>query len=448
MEKGFLVVGLARSGIACANMLARKGLPVFGFDHNKKLGCELLANKILDARVQVALKLKSKLLKKVHSIVLSPGVPPALFCALSRRFDIPLFSELEIAYRHCPCPVLAVTGTNGKTTTTMLLASIIEEAKHPTFAVGNVGQAFSGEVEKMTPDSVAVCEVSSFQLEYTEQFKPKIIGFLNLAPDHLDRYKTLEDYYQAKQNIFKNAGPGSICVLNFDDERVADMAPAGAQNLFFSWHKLPAGISGAYLSGGKIVFVNKGKKEGELEIKKVRLKGRHNLQNIMCAALMAKSFGVELEKIASAVYRFNGVPHRLEFVKKIGKLSFYNDSKATNIHSCLSALQAFDTPVILLAGGSDKKENFARLFTQIPPHLSQVVAFGECGKKIYRHALAAGFSNITRVTGLEQAFDFAVRNAQEGDTILLSPACASFDEFDNFEQRGDFFKFMVRELAK
>ena len=444
----FLVIGLARSGVSACNFLVDKGEKVFAFDDNKKVGKDLLSSNVLKSQVQVVKKLDKKTLKQTNTIVLSPGVPPERFEGLAKKYNLDLISELELAFQNCLCPVLSITGTNGKTTTTTLLGEIMKQSKRDTFVVGNVGTAFSSQVGNMKKDSVAVCEVSSFQLEKITTFKPKITGFLNLAPDHLDRYKRFENYIIAKANIFKFMDKKDIAVLNYDDLLVRDFYnQVKCDCLFFSLEELPKNISGAYLKGEEILWTQKGKIKEKISIKDIKLKGSHNVYNILCAVIMAREYGVDLEDIQKAINNFEGLPHRLEFVKKIGEVEFYNDSKGTNIHSTLTALKAFDKPIVLLAGGSDKGENFARLFENMPRNVIKVITFGACGKKIFIHGMNAGFYNILRTDRLEDAFDEAVSHLCGDEVILLSPACASFDEFKNYEERGDFFKYLVNELV-
>jgi len=443
----FLVIGLARSGVSACNFLVDKKEVVFAFDDKRKIGKELVTSNILKTTIKVVKRLDGKTLKQIDTMVISPGVPVERFENIARKYKINLISELELAFQNCLCPVLAITGTNGKTTTTTLLGEIMKQSKRDVYVVGNVGTAFSSQVANMKKDSVAVCEVSSFQLEKIETFKPKIAGFLNLAPDHLDRYKRFESYIMAKSKIFKNMSKKEVAVLNYDDLLVRNFAnQVTCECLFFSLEKLPKNISGAYFEKDKIIFVDKGKITGGLSSENIKLKGLHNISNILCAVLMANEYGVDLGDIQKAINNFVGLPHRLELVKRIGGIEFYNDSKGTNIHSTLTALKAFDKPIVLLAGGSDKGENFARMFENMPKNVMKIITFGECGKKIFTHGMNAGFYNIMRTDKLEDAFDEAVSHVCGDEVILLSPACASFDEFKNYEERGEFFKYLVKGL--
>ncbi len=445
----YLVIGLARSGVASCNLLVRKGQTVFAFDNNRKLCSELVESGILKQPIHMVKKINKKLLQQIDVMVISPGVSPERFDMLAKRYKIDIIGEMELAFQNCPCPVLAITGTNGKTTTTMLLGEIMKKSGADVRVVGNVGSAFSESVADMKKQSLALCEVSSAQLEKIQNFKPQIVGFLNIAPDHLDRYKRFENYVFAKSKIFKNMSKKDLAVLNYDDLLVRNFAnQIHSQVRFFSLSELPKGVKGAYLKEGEIIFVESGKKTEKISVKQVKLKGIHNISNILCAVLMAKKFGVKAEHIQQAINEFKGLPHRLEAVGNIGGLEFYNDSKGTNIHSTLTALKSFSKPITLLLGGSSKGENFARLFENMPANVIKIITFGKSGSRIFSHGINSGFCNIVRREKLEDAFDEAVKKASGEEVVLLSPACASFDQFENFEERGDFFKYLVKGLCE
>lgn len=447
MQKNYLVVGLARSGIAAVLYLDKNNHNVWVYDAKRGLAKELIKSKILPPRVIPITKLSKKVAKNLSAIVISPGVLPDFWIELGAKYNIPVISELELSFRNCNCDVLAITGTNGKTTATLMLNKILNDAGKKTHCVGNIGNAFCAELDKIDYDDVAVCEVSSFQLEHIEKFKPKVVGFLNIAPDHLDRYKTMENYVSAKRKIFTNLDQNCYAVLNIDDPVVRIMGNSHFNCLYFG-KKLPPKTDGAYFKDKKIFFVENSKKAGSVDLSKCTFVGKHNIYNAMCACLMARIYGVSFTSMQNSLQEFKTPEHRLEFVGNIGTIKFYNDSKATNITSCLTALTAFEDNVFLLMGGSDKGENFAEFFKHMPQCVKQIFVFGATARKIFHHAHLAGFENITRCENLEEAFDLAVKNSHDGTTILLSPACASFDQFVNYEQRGDFFKFLVKELQK
>ncbi len=445
----YLVLGLAKSGISSCNLLCEKGENVFAFDDDKKYVKEISNSGLVCSCVTIIKKLSKKVLKQIDKIVVSPGVKKDRYSQIASKYGIDVISELELGFQFCHCDVLAITGTNGKTTTTTLLGEMLKISKKDVFVVGNIGTAFCSEVQKMKNDSVAVCEASNFQLENIKTFKPKIVGFLNIAPDHLDRYKNFEEYFLAKLNIFKNFSQDDIAVLNFDD----DLLRSGLENLnckkiYFSLSKLPDLIDGAYLKKNEICFVKNGKIEESVSLKDLKLVGNHNKLNVMCAVLIARGYGVSIADISKAISNFKGLEHRIEYVGCLGNVKFYNDSKATNIHSTLTAVNSFSEDIVLLLGGSDKGENFSVLFSKLPKNVVKIITFGACGKKIYTHGTSFGFKNISQEENLESAFDFAVKNLNGNEVVLLSPATASFDEFKNYEERGAFFKYLVKELKE
>lgn len=443
----YLVVGLARSGISACELLARKGEKVFAFDDDKKKVKELINLNILNQNVTVVPKLNKKVLTDIDKIILSPGVPKERILGIVKRYNILVESELELAFKNAPCDVLAITGTNGKTTTVNILGEILKQSKD-VFVVGNVGEAFSGKVLEMKKNSVAVCEVSSFQLENIKTFRPKIVGFLNIAPDHLDRYLTFEEYAKAKLKIFENMKKNDVAVLNFDDLVLKKFCDGlNIQKLYFSRQPLPEDVQGAFLQDDKIIL-KLGNKTEELCVKDVKLKGVHNIYNIMCASIMARKYGIDLQQIQLALQTFKGLKHRLEFVGEIGNIKFFNDSKATNIHSTLTAVNSFKENIVLLLGGSDKGENFAILFENLPTNVVKIVTFGKLSKKIFSHGVCANFKNIEKAENLEDAFNKAVSNLSGDEIVLFSPAGASFDEFANFEERGEFFEYLVKGLIE
>lgn len=444
----YLVVGLGKSGISACELLVRNGDNVFAYDENHKKAKELLDLKILNEKVVLLKKLKTQFLKTINKIVISPGVPTKKFLAVANKFSIEIISELELGFNFCPSKILAITGTNGKTTTTKLLGNILKCDKQDVFVVGNVGTAITSCVLEMKESSVAVCEVSNFQLENIKKFKPYIAAFLNIAPDHMDRYKCFDDYFNAKLRIFENMAKDDVAVLNYDDALLRfytdDLI---CDKLYFSLNKLPKDVFGAYLDDNKICFNINEKEVFEIEVDRVKIRGNHNLQNIMCAGIMALKYGVKPQSLQKGIETFVGLEHRIEFVGKIGKTKFYNDSKATNINSTITAVNAFNEDITLLLGGSDKKENFAFLFSRLPKNVKKIVTFGKMAKKIYIHGINSGFNNIAMAENLEDAFNSVCKNLST-EVVLLSPACASFDEFDNYEERGAYFKYLVKGLIE
>ena len=433
MQNNYLVVGVARSGIAVVNYLVENNKNVWAFDAKKGLINDLIKNKIIPKSVNSVKKVCKKLALILDCIVISPGIEPEFWQHLGEKYNIPVIGELEFAYNNCNCEIFAITGTNGKTTT--------------TYCVGNIGKSFTSALKNIRDTDNIVCEVSSFQLETINKFKPKVVGFLNIAPDHLDRYKTIDNYINAKKNIFKNLDEQCVAVLNADDKIVSKLGNTHFNCLYFG-KKLPPKTNGAYFSKNQIVFVEDGKKVGVVDLKNFKLCGKHNIYNAMCASVMARVCGIDFEVIQKSLEEFTAPSHRLEYVGKLGRIKFYNDSKATNIASCLTALASFKENVFLIMGGSDKGENFAKFFEKVPKCVKHIFVFGATAKKIYHHANLANFENISKFENIEDAFDNAVKKVEEDTVILLSPACASFDQFVNYEQRGDYFKFLVKELMK
>lgn len=445
--QNFLIIGLKISGISVAKLLNVVGEQIFLYDCDRKTIRK--ARKFLNFLSQKCFvtKISKKLLNKIDCIVLSPGVDSKEWEQIVFEYNIEVVSEIEIAFRFCRGITAAITGTNGKTTTTLLLNHILNECGVKSFAVGNIGNAFSQQCQNIRENEIAVCEVSSFQLENIVSFKPKVVGFLNLKPDHLDRYKAFDVYKKAKENIFKNFDKSCFAVLNYGDKNVRLLYKPDMNTLWFSSsEKLPTECDGAYLQKNTIFFTKNNKNTARISLKNVKLIGKHNVENIMCACLMANCLGVDLSKMEEVVCSFTGVEHRMEFVARVFNSDFYNDSKATNIASTIAAIKCFNKDIFLILGGSDKGENFANLFINIPKNVKQIFVYGQTSTKIVQHATLAGFVEIKKFETLDEAFNEVVKNLYENLIVLFSPACASFDQFKNYEERGEKFKRLVREL--
>ena len=442
----YLVIGLGISGIGAIKLLSQKEEKIFAYDENKKVIQKIQNAKIFSEKVEFLQKIDVKTMKNIDYIVLSPGINTKKYDKFAKKYNIKIISELELAFRFCSFPVLAITGTNGKTTTVNLLFEMIKKVEPTTQLVGNVGFSFCNAIASVKEVNLAVCEVSSFQLEKVESFAPQMVGFLNIENDHLDRYKTFENYFRAKQNIFKNFSKYNIAVLNLDDKNLCELSKTlDCQKYYFSLSKLPKDFLGACLGDEKIVFRLKDK-SFEMQTKDIKLLGKHNYQNIMCAGIMALLFGVDFSIVCDTIKNFTLPEHRIEFVNKICGKSFYDDSKGTNIHSTLTAVSCFSKDVILFLGGKDKKENFDNLFKAIPSNVKRIVCFGETGKKIMKSAKKFNFENIVCKKKLKDAFYSVDYKTAKEDVVLLSPACSSFDEFSSFEERGNYFKSLVKGL--
>jgi UDP-N-acetylmuramoylalanine--D-glutamate ligase len=440
-EGPFLVVGLARSGQAVARLLAGRGEVVRGVDSGLPKGAERLS----EAGVEVFLDTDGlALLEGTRTVVKSPGVPreaPVIAAALERGIDV--VGELELAWRALPNRFLAVTGTNGKTTTVELLGHVYRSAAEPVAVAGNVGTPLSELVGTVEPDATVVCEASSFQLEDTSFFAPECAVFLNLAPDHLDRHHDLESYLAAKLRIFANQGNDDVAVYNADDPELAGVDLGGcARRVAFCTGAGPD--CEVAVAEGTIFY------DGEplLGVEELGLLGEHNVSNAMAAAAAALSMGIDREAVREGLRSFAGVPHRLEQVAEIGGVRFVNDSKATNVASATVGIRAFAGGVHAILGGSEKDEPFAPLLDPLRERCVAAYLTGAAADRLAIELAPAATAGVAlhRCADLEDAVERAAAAARPGEVVLLSPACASFDAFENFELRGERFGEIVAGL--
>ncbi len=444
--KRVLVVGLARTGIATALFCVARGARVTASEERPESEVAEAAAKLRAAGCVLELGgHREPTFLAQDLIVHSPGVPrpmPLLAAACAR--SIPVWSEIELAWRFLCGRLVAITGSNGKTTTTALIGHILETAGIPTLVAGNIGTPLISRVETTSDSSVSVAEVSSFQLESIAAFRPDVGLFLNLTPDHLDRHASMEEYGRAKARIFENQGEHDAAILNADDPAAAQYAPARPQLFWFSRSKRVA--SGAFLRDGQIVFRRDGSETVLLRREDIGLRGEHNVENVLAAAAAALLAGAPPAAISAGVRSFAGVEHRLEFVAEIGGVSFYNDSKATNVDATLKALDAFPGRLLVILGGKDKGGDFTLLREPLQQHAGSVLLIGAAAEKI---AGQLGGTVAQEMAGtLDRAVRLGFERARPGDTVLLAPACASFDQFENFEHRGRVFKQLVRELEQ
>jgi UDP-N-acetylmuramoylalanine--D-glutamate ligase len=440
-EGPFLVVGLARSGQAVARLLAERGERVRGVD----LGSPKEAGRLSEAGVEVFLDTDGlALLEGTRTVVKSPGVPreaPVIAAALERGIDV--VGELELAWRVLPNRFVAVTGTNGKTTTVELLGHVYRGAGEPVAVAGNVGTPLSELVGQVEPDATVVCEASSFQLEDTSFFAPECAVFLNLAPDHLDRHHDLESYLAAKLRIFANQGNDDVAVYNADDPALAgtDLGGCGRRLAFCVGAAPDCEVA---VAEGTIFY------DGEplLAVDELGLLGEHNVANAMAAAAAALSMGLDREAVRAGLRSFAGVEHRLEQVAEIGGVRFVNDSKATNVASATVGIGAFEGGVHAILGGSEKGESFAPLLDPIREHCVACYLVGATADRMAEELAAAAAAGVElhRCEDLEDAVGHAAAAARPGEVVLLSPACASFDAFENYERRGERFGAIVEGL--
>jgi UDP-N-acetylmuramoylalanine--D-glutamate ligase len=441
-----LAIGLARTGVATALFCAKHNAIVTATDSRPENELGDAPARLREAGVKLELGGHvEKTYLAQDLIVPSPGVPaddPLL--AKARSKGITIWSEIELAYRFLEGEMIGITGSNGKTTTTTLVHHILKAAGRNALLAGNVGTALIGRVEEMNAKTVAVVELSSFQLELTDKFRPDIAVFLNLTPDHLDRHGTLDAYAAAKARIFAKQTELDAAVLNADDARTVALAPKKPQVFWFS--RKNRVDKGACLHGDDVVIVGRGKEEFVMKVGEIPLAGAHNVENVLAAATAARLANVDAATIGKAIRSFAGVEHRLEFVAEIGGVRYYNDSKATNVDATLKALDAFPKGILVILGGKDKGSDYTVL--QGPLHEKAVLALliGAAADKIEQQI--AGSVAIERAGTLEAAVQVAFQAAKPGDLVLLAPACASFDQFQNYEQRGCVFKELVRKLGQ
>jgi len=444
--KKVLVVGLGKSGLAAALFLRRKGAQVTVSDIRS---AESLAKEIpalLDEGIMVEAGGHGLLtFRRQDLIVVSPGVPlntPELVQA--RNFGRPVIGELELAARFLKGKILAITGSNGKTTTTALTGEILKEAGYPTLVAGNIGVAVVGLIDESTDDTWSVLEVSSFQLESTEEFHPKIAVILNITPDHLDRHGTFENYALAKERIFAVQDASDFVVLNADNPRTAEAEARSHAPVY--WFSAKHEVSqGAWAQNGNIVYRSAPDAAIEtiMPLKQIPLKGEHNVENVLAAVCAARLAGVAPAAIGRAIGKFHAVEHRLEFVATINCVEYYNDSKATNVDATAKAVASFPGGIHLIMGGKDKGSDYTTLAPLLRERVRAVYTIGAASAKIESHL--RGVVPIHACTTLANAVNAAARAARPDDVVLLAPACSSFDQFENYEERGRVFKELVAE---
>jgi UDP-N-acetylmuramoylalanine--D-glutamate ligase len=444
--KKFSILGAGRSGLAVARLLKKRRAKVFLSEQGKATNFADVKQELEEIGVEHEFGENTHRVLDADAIVISPGVPQdAPIVELARTKGIKIISEIEIAFEFCEAPIVAITGTNGKTTTTALIGEIFKHAGWSIQVAGNIGTPFAEIVDDAKgPKSVVVLEVSSFQLDTIDTFRPKVAILLNITPDHLDRYPNFEAYVQSKFRIAENQKGYDTFIYNADDEIVRNFAET------VNVKTLPFSIKtelkqGAYLKGDRIVVRIGREREEIIDPKLLGIPGPHNLMNAMAAILAARVMSVELEPLRDTLQSFHGVEHRIEFVRERKGVKYYNDSKATNVDSLFYALASFKEPIVLIAGGKDKGNDYSRIDALVEEHVRAIVTVGKGAKKIEQYfagkkpIFSAGFS-------MEEAVKLAKDAAQKGDVVLLSPACASFDMFDNYEHRGRVFKELVNKL--
>ncbi len=475
-----LIIGTGKSGIAAGGLIIEKGYAVTLYDDNTELDRDECAKKVLakaeeiraaensmpagtddkepalqrpigekSCRVLTGIDaLEKELSEDCHYsvCVLSPGVPTdGAVAEMARNAGVPVIGEIELAFLFEKGKVLAITGTNGKTTTTTLLGEIMQRHQNDVLVVGNIGTPYTEEVVKSRETSVTVAEISSFQLETTDTFHPIVSAILNLTPDHLNRHHTMENYVRAKQDITKAQTKEDACVLNAEDpytDAFLKLCPASVV-LFSSGKEIADGF---WEKDGDIYRMRQGQKELLIRMKETHLLGKHNAENIMAAIAMADAAGVPMETILAAVKDFHAVEHRIEYVRETEGVQYFNDSKGTNPDAAIKAITAMERPTWLIGGGYDKDSTYDEWIESFGGKVRGLVLLGQTAEKIAECAKKHGFTDLYMVDSLEDAVALCHEKASEGEAVLLSPACASWGMFKNFEERGRIFKELVNKL--
>lgn len=447
-DKKVLVAGSGKSGIGATDLLKKVGAKVTIYDGNENLDKETILNQLENKEnVKVVLgELPKAIIDTTDLMILSPGIAiDAPFVNAVREAGVPIWGEVELAYVTGKGKVVAITGTNGKTTTTALVGEILGAYYQDVNVVGNIGIPYTRTSFNSTDDTVTVAEISSFQLETIHTFHPNVSAVLNITPDHLNRHYTMECYTDVKMSIAKNQSANEPIILNYEDEILREYAPKLHNKIiwFSSRQKLEQGI---YLEGKDIIYADETGKRTITTIEDTTLVGIHNLENIMAAIGIAINMGVPADIIKDAIRKFKAVAHRIEYVTTVDDVVYYNDSKGTNTDASVKAIEAMSRPTILIAGGYDKKVSFDDWAASFGDKIKCLVLLGETSEQIANAVKKQGFENIVFTKSLEEAVNVCKEKAEPGDAVLLSPACASWDMFDSYEQRGDMFKDLVKKL--
>ena len=445
--KRVLVAGTGISGIGAANLLTEAGIETVLYDGNEALNKEEIRQRVKHPVEVILGELTDEMIQAFDLMVLSPGISVnAPFVQKFKEHKISVWSEIELAYYFSKGEIAAITGTNGKTTTTALVGEIVKCQYDSSFVVGNIGIPYTNVALDTKEESVIVAEISSFQLETIQQFRPKVSAVLNITPDHLDRHGTVECYADTKLKIAMNQTENEYCVLNYDDPttRAMGMRIKAVPVYFSRVEKLEKGV---YLDGDDFVISWNGTRQVICTMQDINLLGGHNHENILAAIAISYFMGVKPEAILEGVRKFKGVAHRIEFVAEINGVAYYNDSKGTNPDAAIKGIQAMNRPTYLIGGGYDKKSTYDEWIDAFDGKVKSLILLGQTAEKIAKTAKEHGFDQIVMVDSLEEAVNYAADHAEEGDAVLLSPACASWGMFKNYEVRGDQFKEFVHRLS-
>ena len=445
-----LVAGLGKSGIGATDLLKKVGAEVIIYDGNDKLKEEDVLNKLENKEdVKVILgELEDSVINEIDMMVLSPGIAiDAPFVLRVKEAGVSIWGEIELAYVIGKGKLAAITGTNGKTTTTALVGEIMANYYDKVDVVGNIGNPYTTTAFDSTDDTVTVAEISSFQLETIHTFKPDVSAVLNITPDHLNRHYTMKCYTDVKMSIAKNQDSNQPIVLNYEDPILREYAGKLTNRIiwFSSKQKVNPGV---YLEGKNIIYADGKKETFVTTTEDTTLVGIHNVENIMAAIAISINMDVPVDIIRETIRKFEAVPHRIEYVETINDVIYYNDSKGTNTDASIKAIEAMSRPTILIAGGYDKKVSFDDWAEAFGDKVKCLVLLGQTAEQIADTVKKHGFTNIIFTESLKEAVDECAKNAKPGDAVLLSPACASWGMFDNYEQRGDMFKEYVRAMCE
>jgi len=448
MSKRFIVIGAGISGISACELLLNRDKEVTLYDGNVNIDAKELVKKndFLENVDIIIGDIDNETIKGFDKAIVSPGIPLDIdVVKMIKANNIPIWGEIELAYHYGKGKLVAITGTNGKTTTTSLTGALMSDKDNSAYIGGNIGVPVSSFCLNVLPINKAVLEVSSFQLESTINFCPHIACILNITPDHLNRHKTMENYINAKLQVYKNQTEKDYLVLNLDDPilKGLDLSCVRSKVYYFSLYE---SCRGCYLDGDNIYFNDGQVDKFIMNVSEICLIGEHNVSNVLASLTMAILSGCDITKLCDKVHNFKGVAHRLEYVAEVKGVVYINDSKATNISSTMVAVQAITKSATLILGGSDKGLDFDHLFKSLPPSIIRIITLGETKGKILKCAEKYTFTCIYQVDNLKKAVNLAYELSANGEVVLLSPACASFDMFSNYEERGKAFKKYVTSL--